>query len=143
MIFHFLNFPCANFWWSLCSRKISNVCATSYIFVSYSLSLSLYILCFILLVHIFRYIYYIKVGIITILCFFVPKLKSVLKWSSLFLHCFVTIMVIFGNSSSISRLLLVIILNLWQENILVLQALGWMVLKCLYVVLQLTLSPLR
>ena len=149
MIFHFLNFPCANFWWSLCSRKISNVCATSYIFVSYSLSLSLslyiyiYILCFILLVHIFRYIYYIKVGIITILCFFVPKLKSVLKWSSLFLHCFVTIMVIFGNSPSISRLLLFIILNLWQENILVLQALGWMVLKCLYVVLQLTLSPLR
>ena len=143
MIFYFLNFPCANFWWSLCSRKISNVCATSYIFVSYSLSLSIYILCFILLVHIFRYIYYIKVGIITILCFFVPKLKSVLKWSSLFLHCFVIIMVIFGNSSSISRLLLVIILNLWQENILVLQALGWMVLRCLYVVLQLTLSPLR
>ena len=143
MIFYFLNFPCANFWWSLCSRKISNVCATSYIFVSYSLSLSIYILCFILLVHIFRYIYYIKVGIITILCFFVPKLKSVLKWSSLFLHCFVTIMVIFGNSPSISRLLLFIILNLWQENILVLQALGWMVLKCLYVVLQLTLSPLR
>ena len=136
---------------SLLKENFQCLCYILYICFLLSLSLSLslyiyiyiYILCFILLVHIFRYIYYIKVGIITILCFFVPKLKSVLKWSSLFLHCFVTIMVIFGNSPSISRLLLFIILNLWQENILVLQALGWMVLKCLYVVLQLTLSPLR
>jgi hypothetical protein len=37
----------------------------------------------------------------------------------------------------------IIILNVWQENMLVLQALGWMVLKCLRVALQLTLSPQR
>jgi hypothetical protein len=36
-----------------------------------------------------------------------------------------------------------IILNLWQENMLVLWGLGWMVLKCLHVGLQLTLSPQR
>jgi hypothetical protein len=37
----------------------------------------------------------------------------------------------------------IIILHLWQENMLVLRALGWMVLKCLHVALQLTLSPQR
>ena len=109
----------------------------------YTTFISYYIVFIFLFVHIFRLIYYIKFGIITILRFFVPKLKSVLKWSSHFLHCFVIIMVFFGNSPPISHLLLIIILNLWQENILVLQALGWMVLKCLYVGLQLTLSPQR
>ena len=137
MLLYFLNFSCTNIWSSLCSKKISTVCSTPHLF------LTILFCFFFLFVHIFRFIYYIKFGIITILCFFVPKLKSVLKWSSHFLHCFVIIMVFFDNSPPISHLLLVIILNLWQENILVLQALGWMVLKCLYVGLQLTLSPQR
>ena len=114
------------------------------------------------------------------LCFFVSKLESVLKWSSLlFLHIFYLLLMKyfalicyynglflvtpfpFPSSKFITFWLfcryfqevidldlictwiLVIILNLWQENILVLQALGWMVLKCLYVGLQLTLSPQR
>ena len=114
------------------------------------------------------------------LCFFVSKLESVLKWSSLlFLHIFYLLLMKyfalfcyynglflvtpFPFPSSkfktfwlfcryfqevidldlICTWILVIILNLWQENILVLQALGWMVLKCLYVGLQLTLSRQR